>query len=883
MQNTVHKIKNLSRNKKVGLSAVAAALIVGGLVVGCGGGGGDAVSTTVQPLTPDPVITSTALVCDGVFDITASVADRNESNVTVSVNVSGKTDSGSDSALWRQSPNAANTLVRMMGVVCDAKTAGGAVPDANATIEAKVHPMLLSYAEQVIGDYELGDGSADVGDPTHVDEIFVSLSRDDGSTWKKYQISDSTDKWSKQVQWDTNDDNVTELINYPGHNIKPTMAAYGNRILVAWHSKYCPSGNPFDLNSTILTDGSTSYPTDFFKINGDQDSINYEGIVFEPNGKTVWEVPFSCIWVARGIFDANASDTNDTNGTITWTKPEQLTAGIRDAMKVAISASEDGFALTWQEDVEGLREGKGAGPGEGWSGSTTNHGSDIWYSMIMKEDFYMNDGATETKPTATSNFSYPIRITDNELCKASGGVIDPTETKLYCKVMCDTFGTATVTDSTGTLVGEYCETGDVDALVDHYAVLNGDTGASRPLVKILKTNTGPLVVLGYEETKGLSENGTETKTTPVELVGKSVYYETFPFKKIVAPTTEEEFKALVSSVPMVSSGNIINIKVPEAIATKNDDKTYTVTVTTPTKMVYENARRLTLVAQADNCDEGKYKYGWLYKQGIFTQGDSSDMFVRLNTGFGYSTLEQPVNVSANAYMASDSKTSEWTTNNLADQSYTNIDENTFSPRGFMRGNHVYIGYEYTPTYIEPDAQGYSPNNFYVTTLKDNIWRTPVNVSRVYGDTLSTLDPRFITTATPKSQTLTQDAFNDGVLFVSFGTFRTDTGIEEDLYYTRSVKGTDETVDYTGAVNTWEYDPTFVWGGTVGVTPAFKLANRSEVEEKEVQSLATPDGTHLFNAWLSETLTYTPSDPHSGLDSWFGRIDYTKPVAPVIPQ
>lgn len=873
MKNTIHKISNLSRNKKISLSVVAAALIAGGLFVGCGGGD-DSTSTTLQPLTSDPTITSTALVCDGVFTVLADVAENNESNVTVAVNVSGKTDAGEDDDFYRQKPNAANTLVRMMGVIVDAKTAGGAVPVAGTTIEAKVHPMLMSYAEQVVGDYELGDGSADVGDPTHVDEIFASLSRDDGKTWKKYQISDSTDKSSIKVDWDPLNPEGASSYKYPGHNVKPTMAAYGDRVLVAWHSKYCPSGNPFELT---MDDTNTTYPTDFFKVNGDQGSIDYNALLFEPNGKTVYEVPFSCIWVARGIFNAEASDNNDTNGTITWTKPEQLTAGVRDAMKVAISASEDGFALTWQEDTMGLREGKAAGPGEGWSGSTTNHGSDIWYSMITKDDFYMNDGVG-TKPTVTSTFSYPVRITDNELCKASNGAIDPTETKLYCKVMCDTFGTAKVTDSTGTLVGEYCKTGDVDALVDQYAVLNGDTGASRPLIKILKTDTGPLVVLGYEETKGLSENGTQTKDTPVELIGKSVYYEIFPFKKVEMPTTEDAFKTLVATIPMVSSGNIINIKVPEAIATKNDAGTYTVTVTTPTKMVYENARRLTLVAQVDNCDEGKYKYGWLYKQGILTQGDSSDMYVRLNTGFGYSTLGQPVNVSSNAYMASDSKTSEWTTNNLSDQSYTNIDENTFSPRGFMRGNHVYIGYEYTPKYIDAAESGYSPNNFYVTTLKDNIWRTPVNVSRVYGDNLSTLDPRFITTATPKTQVLAQDAFNDGVLFVSFGTFSTLTGIEEDLYYTRSVKGVDETTQYTGAATTWEYDPTFVVGE--GVTPAFKLANRSDVEEKEVQSLSTPDGTHLFNAWLSETeLPFTPSDPHSGLDSWFGRIDYTKPTLP----
>ena len=842
MNKVTQSLQNMSKKQKVSLSVVAAALIAGGIVVGCGGGGGGDSTTTLTPLTPNPVITaSTDLVCDGVFDIVADVADYNVSDVNFSVNVSGKTDAGVDNETWRKSPNAANTLVRMSGVVTAAVTAGGA--DASATsLEPQVHPILISYAEQVIGDYEMGDGSADVGDPTHVDEIFVSLSRDDGKTWKKYDISNSTDKSSIQVDW-----NGT-TINYPGHNVKATMAAYGNKILVAWHSKYCPSGDPMDLDDNLTTtDGDATYPTDFFKINGNQKYIDYEGVLFEPNGKYVYQVPFSCIWVARGIYDANDTD----NTPITWMKPEQITSGTRDAAKVTIGASEYGFALTWQEDVEGLREGKAAGPGEGWSGSTTNHGSDIWYSMITMDDFVLNE-ADGTRPTPSTKFTYPVRITDNELCNATG------DTKIYCQAMCDLFGTGTVDGSDGT----YCKTGDVDALVDEYVVLNGDTGASRPLIKVMKTTGDPVVVLGYEETKGLSDNGTvDNGTTPIELEGKSVYYEAFPFKKYTQPTTKEEFQALVKTLPMVSSGNIINIKVPEATYDKDSD---TVTVTSPTKMVYENARRLTMIAQADNCPEGKYTFGWLYKQGIFTQGDSSDMFVRLNTTFDPSTMTQPVNVSSNAYMAPDSNTSEWTSANLSDQSYANVHENTFSPRAIMRGNHLYIGYEYTPEYIEPDASGYSPNNFYVVRMVDGVWQRPYNVSRVYGDQLSTLDPRFITTSTPKNQVLTQDAFNDNVLFVSFGTFETVNGIEQDLYYVRtSDKGA-----------TWEYDPTF----TTGVTPAFKLANHSDVEEKEVQSFSTPDGIHLYNAWLSETeeALYDVTDPHTGLDTWFGRVDWTQP-------
>ena len=46
-----------------------------------------------------------------------------------------------------------------------------------------------------------------------------------------------------------------------------------------------------------------------------------------------------------------------------------------------------GCALTWQEDPEGLRPGKGLGPGEGWSGAIANAKTDIWYSYITFADF----------------------------------------------------------------------------------------------------------------------------------------------------------------------------------------------------------------------------------------------------------------------------------------------------------------------------------------------------------------------------------------------------------------------------------------------------------------------------------------------------------------
>jgi hypothetical protein len=855
MKNTIHKINNLSRNKKVGLSTVAAALLAGGLVIGCGGGGDTATSNFVA--TADPVITGTDLYCDGVdrnsdgtlLYVSVDAADYNDSNVShVNVSSTSSTDGN------RSMPNANNTLVRM-GMAIDPLTASGEsaillhLADTNDT---KVRPLLISYAEQVVGGYEMGDGSADIGDPTHLDDIFVSLSRDDGETWKKYQLSDFAKKLksSIDVKWDMNDDNVTETTRYPGHNVKPTMVVSGDNILVAWHSKYCPSGNPFGLTPT--DDTNTSYADDFFQVNGKQGSIDYTAkdgtIMVAPNGKKVFEVPFSCIWTARGVFDASNAENP-----IIWRAPEQLTTGRRDANKVTIATaapgvgSDDGFAITWQEDPKGLRSGKGEGPGDGWSGATTNHGADIWYSMIKMENFAETNGVVDTKPKPKYSFSYPIRITDNEKCQVG-------DTKLYCQALCDEFGSE----------DGICNTGERDMLDNERVHLNGDTGASRPTLNILKTNEGQyVVVLGYEETKGLSAQATPDDENDIALEGKSVYYESFPFTQIPAPA--DVTLDILNQIPMVSSGNIINVKVPRDGDTAGD----------PADDIYENARRLTFIPQIDACEPGEYTYGWMYKQGFDTQGSSSDMYIRMNTGFGAETLYAytPKNISSLPLDGS-----EWTTANLDDQSYTNGVENTFSPRGFIRGNDIFIGYEYTPN-ATLNAQGHSPNNFYIhryalkegsTTERE--WKVPQNLTNIDNNLTSTLDPRFV--ATPKGRHSTtgleSDKSNPDVMFMTFGTFDMSLGIEMDLYYTRS----------TNRGVTWEMPM------TKGDTNASVLSKRSKiigdevqddsVESKEVQSLSTPDGKRLFNTWLQESEHFDPNDHFQGLDTWFGRIDYTKP-------
>lgn len=363
--------------------------------------------------------------------------------------------------------------------------------------------------------------------------MFTSLSLDNGATWKKVAVGETAGKSSIAVQW--NGVSTT----YGGHSHKPTMMAEGNKILVAWNDKYCPSGNPFDF-----VDPDTE---DYYKVNGSQGRIDYGGIV-APNDKLLYEVPFSCVWTARGIFREDP-DIPDVYG-IEWRQAQQMTSGTRDSNKIWIAAQDIGFALAWQEDTEGLRSGKGLGPGEGYSGATTNHGTDIWYTHITMDDF--DDVCTELDAdgvcTATTddiaviaalpekakpavNYAYPVRITNNESC-------NPDDTKLYCADHCATTASVESNNESGNIITR-CVQDDLDYMTDDAsiapvaAVLDGDTGASRPALTILKTNATPpeyVTVLAYEETKGLSEATTQdqgTVLTDIALEGKSVYFESF--------------------------------------------------------------------------------------------------------------------------------------------------------------------------------------------------------------------------------------------------------------------------------------------------------------------------------------------------------------------
>jgi hypothetical protein len=610
-----------------------------------------------------------------------------------------------------------------------------------------------------------------------------------------------------------------------------------------------------------------------------------------PNDKEVYEVPFSCVWTARGIMD--------TNGNVTWHRPMQLTTGVRDSNHIWAEGSEAGFAITWQEDTTGLRSGKAAGPGEGWSGATTNRGSDIWYSSIKMEDFEATDpnsttsdtSIVGTRPASLNNLHYPVRITDNEMCSS-------TDKKAYCSALCTEYGSELfTTQNNAEAETDRCYTYDIDMLDNTRVILNGDTGASRPALKILKTdNNEDVVVLAYEETKGLTVRtpgvGDQTQgeeDTVIEFEGKSVYFESFNFNAIDSfdPTAEDFNSSDVNSsflkvaMPLVSAGNIVNTKVPDQ--------------TDPSNMIYENARRVVIGTHVDSCKAKNLSFAILYKQSFETQGESSDMFVRVNDGFkyenfvplatGYGQELNATNVSAQvnrevATIADYNVT--WSSANLDDNTYENGYENTFSPRIFLRGDgvssdNIFVGFEYTPnspsTEEEANQDGGFPSNFHTHIYMNGKWQGPVNVTQVVVPSATTVDARFFTTPQGTGSGLASDLSNPNVLFVTWGEIgwvidgKDGLGkAETDLFYKRALYD---------SVNGWVWD--------VNASKLSAIAGGA-VEEKEVESLASPDGKTIYNVWLQEsdpdTLAQYENDKDvnisenfTGVDSWFGRIDY----------
>ncbi len=359
----------------------------------------------------EAIIQSTISQCAGTVSLVSVSAEDAIENLNRSVN----------SNMFRRNisrtpeQTSSKSKLNIMGVWFPALRANGDAVTIEYYDENGVLIREATEAKPVVVVY------TDGVEPTGAEDIYAGVSRDDGKTFKRMNLSRAADISSFTLE---------NGAPYYGDAKKPVFQVKGNNILVAWTSKFCNGGKP-----AYAIDPEDDYPYDdpyyagdTWGIGGPQRSVDYTDLGFPEVG----EIPYSCVWVARGTIVTEEMLTqggfwsDKALGDIVWFKPERLTSGRRDANQIFMGASDGaGFAITWQEDPEGLRPGDGAGPGEGWSGATVSHKTDIWYSYITMTDFsqidmnFVSGGDPEHdldavgRPKALVPMAQPVRITDN--------------------------------------------------------------------------------------------------------------------------------------------------------------------------------------------------------------------------------------------------------------------------------------------------------------------------------------------------------------------------------------------------------------------------------------------------------------------------------------
>ena len=190
-------------------------------------------------------------------------------------------------------------------------------------------------------------------------DTFTAVSRDDGATWKRMNVSRMADMSSFDLETGE---------PFPGTSGSPYLKVNDNKILVVWESKFCQSGNPrysittcddpateeveaddpntdaslctgpgspYDCCTGVGTgncyecalycrgnpDQGTEvcepdYPgdddyfvTDIWGVRGSQDSVDYNE-VDDVAELGIGEIPYSCLWAARGVI-ATQKDIDD--------------------------------------------------------------------------------------------------------------------------------------------------------------------------------------------------------------------------------------------------------------------------------------------------------------------------------------------------------------------------------------------------------------------------------------------------------------------------------------------------------------------------------------------------------------------------------------------
>ena len=594
----------------------------------------------------ESVIQGTINQCAGIVYLASVSAEDAKANL----------DRGLDSTMFRKnisrSPKltSSKSKLNIMGVWFPALRANNEPTVIEYFDETGALVRTAEEAKPVVVAY------TDGVEATGYEDIFAAISRDDGNTFKRMNLSRAADRSS------------FTLANgeaYYGQAKKPVFHVKGNNILVAWTSKFCNGGKPayaIDLEGEYIYD-DPFYTEDIWGVGGPQRSVDYT----EQGFPEVGEVPYSCVWVARGtvvsqgMINSGGFWADKVVGDIVWFKPERLTSGRRDANQVFMGASDGaGFAIAWQEDPGGLRPGSAAGPGPGWGGATTNHKTDIWYSYITMADFrkidmnFVSGGDPQHeidvtgRPKALVPMALPVRLSDNDAVNTDnllvelggdGYPVQDGEGNWVPVNNPDTDGDGSGTHAYGYEVEGLCESfyefiNEQGAtkrvcITEDYRLLDGDTGASRPNL-FLQTYTKPdntksaWAIMAYEETKGVGGGAPDHTMGEgpygdeyLPEAGKNAIYHSFDFQ----------------NPDLVSAGDIINLpeRDPDGnlLYLQEEDGTLILDYLGQQQLAYENARRPRFIIQ------GKSAMGTsntvmlvLYKEGQEGMGRPSDIMLR---------------------------------------------------------------------------------------------------------------------------------------------------------------------------------------------------------------------------------------------------------------
>jgi len=721
-----------------------------------------------------------------------------------------------------QDPTLASDKVRLdlLPALATSRSADGEViggPDG-VMVAPLVAPLIAHWLEQLPG--------------TGAKDVFLGVSLDQGLSWWSTNPSQSASRSSF-----TRADGTVVL----GDASKPVVKVVGDRFVATWTDLYCPERLP----------GGGTEAEDVYGAHGLQGSVNYT-LDGRPD---LGEVPYACLWAARGRVDAE--------GRITVLAAQPLTSGTRDAIQQVVTGVKDvGFIVTWQEDPLGLRLGEGTGPGDGMSGASVNPGTDIWMSTLgwgaAVAETGTDDGLTLHRLVQPAeSFSVPVRLSDNARCQVSDGQVwvgDP-----YCLDLCATEGP------------------DGSCLTAQGASLDGTHGASRPSIfATSKSVSNPeggstktaQVVIAYEESLGGGGSGGEGGEgggtcvlaprppdtgghgggggSDGEASGKGIVYHAFD---LLNPNR-------------VSAGTLIS------------DPTL-------------SARRVRVVGQpSSQVGPADLRLVVLYREG--QAGEAAPAGIRMRRavgGMSASNLTEVVNLSSPVRVLADRDqvpgpfTWQWTEAALHADPLADPFDSARAHRAALRGDNLLVAWTWTSDDAAA-AQGEAAYDLFLRrsfdggqtwTDANGVYEPPRNITALSDASITIVEPRIV--GTPGTVSLADgsaspdpgDTQDPDVVYLAWGT-STNLGYDEtdtrlDLYWTRS----------TDVGETWsqleQIDPR-----TGEPVSSFALLAGGDEIQAESQLRTNPAGTVLYATWNQslEDAAAPQSDP------WFRRIPFLDP-------